>query len=549
MAVWEARKNWTISQGSWTDGTSLDPYYWLEHSFQYSANINADDELHWIKLSQKLHKTSSYAKCQLIAAGNNGVFALPMEWGSIKVMEWNWSWSQKASPSRPAVAKKGNLKLLPWVIFQDRIWYWVNAEWNYWLVSGSITWAGEYTLYKPCDHLEDTDEAISTKDEHPYWYMLDAITAILNYNNARLVVASWQDIWVYYPELDTETHDIWVRWVTGWKKVMHFEDWITIVKLTCTFEYLKVRAVDEWWNTKIYYYQGNNDLRSTFVYNIVDLTGQRVTNVYPINWIDYYVTSIDGTDWYVSLYKMVWTTPVMLLKQRAWLTQYDINQKAPYFVWPCSIDAWYAFWSFYIADAYWVFKFAYTPNWYDKGYMKWQTSTSSKQVYWLCVNKNILYVSTEDWCYATRVYDTWLDWYEDHWVLISREIEWQYWWTVTKMLDEIRLHYELNPLTTWNGKIEIFVSPNNLWRSTNTSSEWRYKVMEITQVNHKTRTERTELLNCLDAWKPAFEFDWQTITYAVKITVWSEDEATPIVRQIDLNYHTKDKTNYVYDIN
>lgn len=28
------------------------------------------------------------------------------------------------------------------------------------------------------------------------------ISAILNYNNARLVVACGTDIWVYYPELD-----------------------------------------------------------------------------------------------------------------------------------------------------------------------------------------------------------------------------------------------------------------------------------------------------------------------------------------------------------
>jgi hypothetical protein len=34
------------------------------------------------------------------------------------------------------------------------------------------------------------------------------------------------------------------------------------------------------------------------------------------------------------------------------------------------------------------------------------------------------------------------------------------------MLDEIRLNYELNPLTIENGSIDVYVSPNNLWRST-----------------------------------------------------------------------------------
>jgi hypothetical protein len=44
----------------------------------------------------------------------------------------------------------------------------------------------------------------------------------------------------------------------------------------------------------------------------------------------------------------------------------------------------------------------------------------------------------------------------------------------------------------------------------------------------------------------SFAFDWQTITYAIKINVWVEKTATPIVRQIDLKYHIKDKTNKVY---
>lgn len=46
----------------------------------------------------------------------------------------------------------------------------------------------------------------------------------------------------------------------------------------------------------------------------------------------------------------------------------------------------------------------------------------------------------------------------------------------------------------------------------------------------------------------SFRFDWQTITYAIVITLGNEDEATPIVRQIDIKYHTKDKVNKVYTI-
>ena len=74
--------------------------------------------------------------------------------------------------------------------------------------------------------------------------------------------------------------------------------------------------------------------------------------------------------------------------------------------------------------------------------------------------------------------------------------------------------------------------------------------MHIEQKNGKTRTEKSNLLN--DLWAnsgSSFKFDWQTITYAIVIKRGTQDEATPIVRQIDIKYHCKDKTNNVYDIN
>lgn len=68
----------TISDVSWRDMLSQDPYYGLSNSFQYSENINCDDELHGIKLSQKILSKDSndFANCQLISAGNR-VFAIP----------------------------------------------------------------------------------------------------------------------------------------------------------------------------------------------------------------------------------------------------------------------------------------------------------------------------------------------------------------------------------------------------------------------------------------------------------------------------------------
>lgn len=386
-----------------------------------------------------------------------------------------------------------------------------------------------------------------------------AITAILNYNNTRLVVATSGGIdncaiWVYYPELDTWYTEYWVYGKTWWKRVLNYEAWVTVVALTCTFEYLKVWAVDEWWSTKVYYYQGNNNLRSTFVYNVVDLTWERVLRAYSINWTDYYITSLDWTDGYVNLNKMVGNTPVMLFHQRAWLDPLDVNFKAPYFVWPVWLNAAYKSGRFYIADAYGVFQFKQNQQWYDKGYMKWMLSDTGRQVSWVCENMGFLYVSDSTWCRAMRLYDTWVDGYQNNypWVLISREFEGKEWGTITKMLDEIRLNYELNPLTNNKWSIDIYVSPNNLWKNTHTFTEannW-YHVMHIDNTNWATRTEKSNLFNDLWTWdNSSFKFDWQTITYAIVINQNTSTHATPIVRQIDIRYHTKDKVNNVYDIN
>ena len=591
MAVGEARRQVTwakwwniISQMSWTDGTAMDVYYWMDHSFQYSRNINCDDELHGIKLSTKAEFTTHFAKCQLTSVWDNWVVALRVDWlanpmwfDSSNFMTWGSSWW-----IAPTVDQ--SQKVCPWVVFQDYFWFADNnREWESKpaLCAKRVTNTWEPYISRPRDHPESTDESIEDPASKTN-YITGTITAILNYNNSRLVVATswwldWCAVWVYYPELDQTspvTHPT-IPWqledhgTTWWKKVWTYEAWVTIVWLTCSFEYLKVRAVDEWWNTQVYYYQGNNNLRNTFVYNLVDLKGVRVTRVYSINGIDYYVSSIDWTDWFVNLYKLVGNTPVQLFKQRAWLDPMDINTKAPYFVWPVWLDAAYYGGKFYIADAYWLFQFTYNPQSFDRWYMKWWLY-NNKQVYWVCENQWYLYVSTEDWCYIMRVWDTGKppvvtsnEWFQEQWVLISREFEWHEWGTITKMLDEIRLNFELNPNTQLNWEIDIYVSPNNLWKNTHTFTEannW-YHVMHIEQQNSKTRTEKSNAFNNLWAWKDsAFKFDWQTITYAIVITRYvapdnpTTDEknaqhATPIVRQLDIKYHCKDKVNNVYDIN
>jgi len=561
MAGGEKYTKWTISQVSRADGVSLDQYYWLPNSFQYAENVNTDDEMHGLKLAQKMsYSSGTLANNQLISAWNYVIALDKSSWAVKKFDENNWSsWgSSTGSPSvTPGQATRKWLSFCEWVIFQDHFWYGTGS----WTTGGLVKLSVEgstYTVIVPRDHVSSNDEDIMDP-EHLTGQMGAGITAILNYNNSRLVVAVGQDLWVYYPELEAEYN--WQQWVTPettwkvwWKKVMSFENGSTIIALTCTFEYLKVWVQDEWWNTKVYYYQGNNNLKSTFVYNVIDLTGTKVLRVYSINSIDYYVASLDGTDGYVTFNKMIGNTPVMLLKQRAGLSSYDVNYKDPYFVWPCGMDAPYNGGNFYVADAYGIWKFQYDATSYDKGYMKWNKGRKSAPS-GVAVCKNFLYFTDQNGIYKVRLYDTGIDWYQDKWILISRELEGDYGGCVTKMLDEVRMHYELLPeyqssTGSGNGSIDIYVSPNNSWRNHDPESDstWRRHVMHIDGTNFRTRTEQINALNSVNAWAPAFEFDWQTITYCIIIKNGSISQATPIVRELRLQYQLKGKTNNIYEI-
>ena len=572
MASGEKYLKDTLSDVSWREGFSQDPYYWLSNSYQYSENLNTDDELHGIKLSQKANFASWVCpNCQLVQTGAK-IFAIPLDWWTVKYFDGD-DWDSPKNAKRKdgedltitsTSSTKYNIMYWDWVVFQDYVWFWLWVQTSTQLASGlcrvNVSWS-DWETVAPHDHTEATDESISNPSDDAWW-MQSFITAILNYNNTRLVVWVWQDLRVYYPELDQYGKQQWVTFGQTWlKKVQHFENWCTIIALTCTFQYLKVRVTDEWWNTKVYYYQWNDDLRNTFVYDMVDLTNTKVLRVYPVNWIDYYTASLDWTHGFVSFNKLLWTTVIPIFKQRPWLSDYDANQKATYFIWPTSHNASYLDGKFYVADSYGVRKFNCVntrTDTVDRWYLKWKLNSSTTNTPWLAICENFVYVSDENWLWQMRTYDTWVDGYQQKWLLISREMEWKYGGCVSKMLDEIRLHFELNPLISnsqdaWD--IDIYVSPNNMWRNVDPDSDstgW-YHVMHIdgskSSQNRKTRYEKTNQLNNLNSWSPAFEFDWETITYCVVIRRWSSNaQWTPVVREVQMQYHLKGKTNNIYDI-
>lgn len=598
----EKFQKWALADVSRRDMLAQDPYYGLSNSFQYSENINCDDELHGIKLSQRIMKKNKCANSLLVSAGNR-IFAVPLSWGRIKYFDKNTNpnWEDNLDlnwfPGTEPAEAGWDTAWIAWtpgeaVIFQDYLWasWYTNTQSMFSRVNVGSAQAlpVSHMIY---DHIEDSDESISNISQLGVTTLNGAmgpwINQVLNFNNTRLVCWVGQDLRVYYPELDASNPDnTWLehqQWdpntqtmravefgETGWKKVQHFEAWCEIVGLTCDFQYLKVWVRDEGWNTKMYYYPGNNDLRNTFVYNIVDMTGTKVLRTYNVNGIDYFTASLDWTDGYITFNKVIGDTPVQIFKQRGWLTKYDVNQKAWYFVGPTTWDTSYQDGNFYIGDAYWVFKFAYNPSGYDKGYLKRKirnTKETAPGTVGLCIGWNFVYISDQEGIKAMRLYDTGIDGYEAKGILISREMEWDYGGCVAKIIDEIRCHFEMNNLKDddWDylinggdlGTIDVYLSPNNTRQYSDPTMDdtgW-WHVMTLDWTSRETRYEGMQKFSQLPKnsngyTDPVFEFDRETITYCVVIRRWkTKAQWTPVVREIYLNYHTKGKTNEIYDIN
>ena len=115
-----------ISDISWRDGLSQDPYFWLENSFQYSENVNVDDEWHGIKLSQKVLTADNVCKnCQLISAWDK-VFALDKK-GSANVKYFNKNNRTTPVTTSWTVPTWKTINAVKGVIFQDYLWFWFNS--------------------------------------------------------------------------------------------------------------------------------------------------------------------------------------------------------------------------------------------------------------------------------------------------------------------------------------------------------------------------------------------------------------------------------------
>lgn len=194
----------------------------------------------------------------------------------------------------------------------------------------------------------------------------------------------------------------------------------------------------------------------------------------------------------------------------------------------------------YVADVEWIWEL----NWYDQ--KKMPVATLRRKIHdenqdrtprWLAVAKDFIYVSYDNGEYCARIYDTANPYgYVEQGTLISRAIETEYGGEFTKNLTSWLVQFEMNNLTNQNWKIEIYVCWNRQ-RNSIDDSAW-VKIAEINQDDVGTCVHKFE-----QTGERNFMEDWQVIEYKVVITRWEEEDASPVLRSLLMNYDIKEKTN------
>lgn len=523
-------------------GITDDPFVGLAGSFQYAENLNVFDDPRGIKLTTGWSSNSSYKSCKFVSAGDY-ILAIPDSWDVKRISAWGWSstsiWNIPNS-------------MTPWdaVVFGDALFV-IGTKSNSFIgiTSYKITAQDVHNII-PTDNT--WDNLIIMWNQNPTLWEITPpyCDCICNFNNSMLLVGNGNYLRAYNPAEDQSS--IYASW---WKVVKKYTGNVDIIDIAPKADYVEIFLRDNVWNTKIHYYPWIFDMEDSGLMKSVELPNVRINRVYPHMTKEMILTTYDGSNNNVSLREVVWyeTYPVMR-SHRAGLSSYDVQHKLGFFTWPCSEDMAFYEGRAYIADVEWIWEFNwYNPNKMPVGNLRWKFNNESdnRTPRWLAVAKDYIYVSYDDYAYFARIYDTANpNWYASKWTLVSRAIETEYGGEFTKELVKWMVQFEMNNLTTWNGKIDIYACWNRE-RNSLDDTAWKH-IARITQSDADFWSASSgwwySVWTCVhrfdNGWDYTFMQDRQVIEYKVVITRWTEDDASPVLRSLLFDYRIKEKTNY-----
>lgn len=526
-------------------GVTDDPFMGMPWSFQYAENLNVFDDPRGIKLTTggRFVGWESRFKSCILVSGWDYFIRIPESWPVVKV-------TPETRPSGDSIWS------IPWSTHPyDAVIFWWNVYIILWNTGASIRkialdWS-TFDNFSPTDRTwrfaPDGVSNIIMGQQTP-----NVAMCISNINNSMLLVGNWNYLRAYNP-----ADDIWGTWTqnTWWKIVKEYSPDTEIWDISPKADYVEIFLQDGAWNTKIHYYPSIFDMEDSGLMKSVNLPNTRIQRVYPHMTKEMMVISYDGSNNNVSLREVLGydTYPVMR-SHRAGLSPYDVQHKLWFFTWPCSVDmAWYE-WRAYIADVEGIWEL----NWYDAKKMpvcnlRWKIHSESDDhtPRWLAVAKDFIFVSYDDGEYCFRIFDTANPaWYAEEWMLISRAIETEYGGEFTKQLVKWIVQFEMNNLTNENGSIDIYVCGNREWNSPDDSAWKQIAHIEQSDADFGSQTSWWwyQIWTCVHRFDNAgdwsFMQDRQVIEYKVVIHRWDEDNASPVLRSLLMQYDVKEKTNY-----
>ena len=538
-------------------GVTDDPFMGIAGSFQYAENLNVFDDPRWIKLTTMWRASTDYSSCKFVSAGDY-VVAIPTTWDVKKISPESrptgatiWTLTEAMTPSDATV--------FAWFVNviasnNDRLWV-VYA----YPLDKDINPLLNQKTFVPQDRTERWWSWVITMWEQTPNYC----NCITNFNNSMMLVGNWNYLRAYNPADDT-----WATFIDpdygevhgdGWKIVKVYDVDTEIMDISPKADYVEIFLSDSAGNTKIHYYPWIFDMEDSGLMKSVNLPNTRIQRVYPHMTKEMIVITYDGSNNNVSLREVIGyeTYPVMR-SHRAWLSPYDIQHKLGFFTWPCSEDMARYEGRAYIADVEWIWEF----NWYDAnkmpvGTLRWKFNDEDddKTPFWLAVAKDYIFVSYDDKAYCCRIFDTANPaWYVNEWMLISRAIETEFGWEFTKQLVRWIVQFEMNNLTDENGSIDVYVCWNREWNSPHDSCWVKIAHIEQSDADFSDSWETNNNLTqynigtCVHRFDNAgdwnFMQDRQVIEYKIVIHRWQEQNASPVLRSLLMEYDVKEKTNY-----
>lgn len=526
-------------------GVTDDPFMGMAGSFQYAENLNVFDDPRGIKLTTGWSTNSTYKACKLVSAGDY-VIAIPDTWSVMRLNAWGWTgisiWSVPSSMTPLDAVVFGRSLFVIWARTTSGTQFVGINSYRVDLKDGDPT---EVHNLIPVDNTWDTPIIMGYPWQTPAY-----CDCICNFNNSMLLVGNGNFLWIYNPADDT-----WSVYASWWKIVKKYAEDVEIYDISPKADYVEIFLRDNVGNTKIHYYPWIFDMEDSGLMKSVELPNTRVNRVYPHMTKEMIVTTYDGSNNNVSLREVIWyeTYPVMR-SHRAWLSPYDVQHKLWFFTWPCSVDmAWYE-WRAYVADVEWIWEF----NWYDAkkmpvGNLRWKFNDEDddRTPFGLAIAKDFIYVSYDNYAYCARIYDTADPYgYAEEWTLISRVIETEYGGEFTKNLVKRLVQFEMNNLVNNNWTIDIYVCWNREWNSIDDTA-W-VKIAHIDQSDADFWSASSgwwySIWTCVhwfdNAGDRSFMQDRQVIEYKVVIKRGTDEEASPVLRSLLLEYDVKEKTNY-----